>query len=115
MGVKTEKKKINRVIGATSGAPEFIENLFDQLNCYKLPEASKRVIKNTLAKKYKEFNILDTEPVKLLYKNLGVFTKNIFDERYQDCVLEIQNNTKRVNMSNLFITIRNSNKKKRKK
>jgi len=112
MGIKSEKKRIIGLMGITSGVPEFTENLNDQLHYNKLSEASKKVIKSTLAKKFSEFDILDTEPVKFLYKNLSIFSKNIFDERYQDCVLEIKNNQKRVNMSNLFTAIRNSDKKK---
>ena len=115
MGVKSEKKRIIGLMGVSSGSPEFIENLFDQLHHNKLSEASKKIIKSTLAKKFSEFDILDTEPVKFLYKNLSVFTKNIFDEKYQDCVLEIQNNQKRVNMSNLLTEVRNSNNKNNKK
>lgn len=116
MGVKSERKKLNGLMGGISGVPEFTENLNDQLHFNKLSEASKKVIKNTLARKFREFDILDTEPVRCLVKNMSQFTKNITsDKKYQDCVLEINNNIKQVKLSNSLTEIRNLNKRNKKK
>lgn len=114
MGTKSEKKKINGLMGVSSGAPEFIKNLFDQIHHNNLSKGSKKIIKDTLAQKYKEFEIIgNSEADRFMRQNLHLFHSNItFDEKYQDCVLEINNNMKRVKMSNSLTEIRNSSNKK---
>jgi len=116
MGIKSEKKRLTSVLGTDSGKLEFTENLFDNFAENRLSEASKESIKNVLAKKYKEFDVLNTEPVRFATHNLHRFAKFItFDKKYQDCVIEIQNNIKQVNIANLFASIRNSDNNRRKK
>lgn len=122
MGIKSEKKKLNGLRRESSGASEFIENLFDQLGFYKLPEVSKKAIKGVLAKKYREFEIIgSSEHDRRMRSCLAQFQSNItYSDHYKKCVQEVSNNNSNLKMINLFAEMRNSplniiNKKKRKK
>lgn len=112
MGVKSEKKRLIEVLGEPSNVLEFTENLFNQIQSNKRSKAFKKAIKNTLAEKFKEVQMIGcSEADKNMRKNLHQFYLNITsDEKYQNCVLEIKRNIKQVNFSNLLKEIQNSNK-----
>jgi len=117
MGVKTEKRRLTNVLGEDSGKIEFIDNLFDNFAENKLPEPSKKVIKNVLAQKFKEDRMIGCSNAdRFMRHNLHLFNKNVTDdEKYINCVLEFKDNKERIDMANLLKEIRNSDNNKRKK